>query len=550
MPDLARIVRLGATVAALALGPAVSASCDPSEPPSGSGGTGAGATGGAAGAGGSGVGGASGGSSGGGGAGAGGAAAGAGGVGGASGASGAGSGGSPSSDASADAPPGDAGADAVSMVCGDALRDPVLEECDDGPGSSEDACTDQCRAHDYLVVAASSIDAGPKQGSRSLGLGRHPAAGGAAGSALAFVEKIASGHQLKVAFFDAFGRRLGAPGGVGASAAEAANPVLAALPSGKFALAYNDLGAGSLDVALRLVQPGSAPGPAVYANQTVAGAQHDADLCWAGNELVVAWTDAFRIKARRFDAALAPLDGESAWGPPAELAGSVSLVEHAGACAAAWRAIDKATGLELVRVRAGSVSFSVGPFVPGASLERPAIVSLDSTHLLLVFTEGTDPLGTGTASVTRLRMAILDLASAGSTPWAGLVPSTEPWASDVTLSQSRAALVRAGTRVYLSWQSESPLGSALGDELWLRELSWNGTTLALAPELPLQADAPRGASQRAPVLAATPLGPGGALLTVWEDAGLLPGHPVLPDLVFGLRPAPIVVLPKLDGGGA
>src|SRR5262245_40544481 len=35
-----------------------------------------------------------------------------------------------------------------SQFCGDAIRDPMLEECDDGPTAGDDACTSDCRVHD------------------------------------------------------------------------------------------------------------------------------------------------------------------------------------------------------------------------------------------------------------------------------------------------------------------------------------------------------------------------------------------------------------------
>lgn len=447
----------------------------------------------------------------------------------------------------------DTGSDApVSLLCGDAIRDAITEECDDGLGTGEDACTASCRAHNYLVVATQPQDAGPKLGSRTLGLGRHPTAGSASGSVVTFVEKVGSSHSLQIAFFDSLGARQGAPLllGSGAKPSEQADAVVAALPSGKFAVAWNDIVAGTTDIGVRVVQSGSAAGTIVYANQTKTGAQQDPDVLWTGTELIVAWTDSGKPVTRRFDANLVPLAGEEVLGQASSLARAMTLAPIGGSWAAAWRA-SSTTGQEEIRVRAGAIAWTVGPFVPGAAEERPALVELDATHLLLVFTVGTDPLTTGTASVTRLRAAILDTAGASSPPVVPLTPSVEPWASDITLLQSRAALARSGSRTYLSWQSESPTGDARDDEVWLREVSWNGTSLTWAAEIPLQADAPRAVAQRAPALAATPLGPAGALVTVWEDSTQSPGHPMLPDLVFGLRPTPIVTLGSaIDGGGA
>jgi hypothetical protein len=370
-------------------------------------------------------------------------------------------------------------------------------------------------------------------------------------TALAFVEEFGSTHALKATFFDLQGHRQGAPvlAGSGASPAEQADPVVAALPAGKFALAWNDLAGGSLDVGLRTIEPNGALGAVVVANQTLPGAQQDPDVLWTGSELVVAWTDALRIKARRFDASLTALDSETAVSGSGEVARSASLAQFGASWAAAWRAIDP-SGLELIRVKSGSTAWSVGPFVPGAPKERPAVLALDATRLLVVFTEGTDPVATGTASVTRLKMAVLDSAIPGSALSTQLLPMSEPWASDNTLAQSRPVLTRSGSRVYLGWQSESPVGDARSDEVFVREVTWSGASVTLLAEIPIQADAPRSTAQRAPALVGSPLGPGGALVTVWEDSNVEPMHTIAPDLVFGLRPTPIVVLPNLafDGG--
>lgn len=523
-------------------------SCGPGEPPAGTGGTGgtAGSAGGAAGqAGAAGAAGAGGGSTGG-------AAGAAGGSAGAGGGTGGSSGGAAGQSSGGAAGAADAGGDGgpVSQSCGDAIRDTVLEECDDGTGTGEDACTAQCRAHNYFVVPPVIADAGPKLGSRTLGFGRHPAAAGASATALAFVEKSGSTHFLKAAFFDVQGHRQGAPlsAGSGASPTEQADPVVAALPAGKFVLAWNDLAGGTLDVAMRIIEPSGAPGAVVGANQTLPGAQQDPDVLWTGSELVVAWMDAFRIKSRRFDASLTAIDSETAVSANGEVARSASLAQFGASWAVAWRAIDS-SGLELIRVKSGSTAWSIGPFVPGATKERPAVVGLDATHVLVVFTEGTDPLATGTASVTRLRMAVLESASPGVVPSAQILATLEPWASDNTLTQSRPALVRAGLRTYLAWHTESPVGDGRSDEVFFRELTWNGTTVSLLAEMPLQADAPRAAAQRAPALAESPLYPAGALVTLWEDSNAEPMHTMAPDIVFGLRPTPIVVLPSsLDGG--
>src|SRR5262245_59446683 len=42
----------------------------------------------------------------------------------------------------------------VSEYCGDAIRDPVLEECDDGSGAQDDGCTADCRVRSVPLLEA------------------------------------------------------------------------------------------------------------------------------------------------------------------------------------------------------------------------------------------------------------------------------------------------------------------------------------------------------------------------------------------------------------
>jgi len=308
-------------------------------------------------------------------------------------------------------------------------------------------------------------------------------------------------------------------------------------------MAWNDSSAGSLDVALRKVGPSlGLSAPLTQANGNLPGAQQDPDLVWTGSELVAAWTEGLELKYRRFTAELTPLGDEARLGGGELFGANVALTGFGASWAAAWRAFGF-DGSESLRIKAGNVEWSVGPFRPGASQDRPALVELDSERLLVVFTHGTDPLGTGTSNVSRLRGAVLDVNAPGTAEAFDILPTVEPWASDPGLAESRPGLARVGTRVYLCWQSESPLGDSRLDEVWLRELEWDGTQLGILEEHPLQIDSSRDANQRAPALAATPLGPEGALLTLWEDSMVDPRHDTLPDIMVGLRPSPIVVLP-------
>jgi cysteine-rich repeat protein len=438
-----------------------------------------------------------------------------------------------------------------SEFCGDGIRDPVTEECDDGPGMEEDSCTPDCRVHNIFVRPVTS-PGGLRLRSRSLGFAPHPAAATSTATLVAFSESEASNFSFKGALFDHQGRRTALVElGVDAVPSEFADGVVAALPGGAFATAWSELGNGSLDVGLRLVSPVSTPvvGDLHYANVTFPGPQQDPDLVWTGSELVVAWTDVSSIKARRFSSDLTPLTtDEQPLSPANEVSGAVSLVRFGSDWAAAWRALD-ASGDELIRVRTGSVSWTVGPFVPGETLERPTLVDLDATHLLLVFTEGTDPLDTGTPSVTRLRAAILDTAAPGNTTFVELEPMLEPYASDPAITLRRPTLARVSTRLFLGWESEGLLGDPLGSEIWVQRLRWSGALVGLQrdAEEPIQADAPRPGNQFAPSFASSPLIPQGALVTVWEEHSPESRHETTPDVFFGLRPVPFVRLPAFGG---
>lgn len=438
-----------------------------------------------------------------------------------------------------------------SEFCGDGIRDPVTEECDDGPGTEEDSCTPDCRVHNIFVRPVSN-PGGLRERSRTIGYGRHPLSASSLATAVVFTDTEGSVSTLKCALFDAYGRRgelldLGA----GAKPSQFADAVVAAVPQGAFVAAWNDLSNGAVDVALRRIEPVSSPmlGEVSYANTLGSGAQQDPDVLWTGSEVVVAWTGDLGTRVRRFLPDLTPLSSEQALGVAGEVTGAVALSRFGSGWAAAWRALDT-EGDEIIRVHAGALNWTIGPFLPGAPFERPALVEVDAGHLLVVFTEGTDPLDEGTPSVHRLRAAILDTSAPGTVPHFALDPLREPYASEGNLSLRRPTLARVFERIYLGWESEGRLGDGLGAQVWVQELLWDaGTdTLSRSVEETVQVDAPEIGTQLAPAFAASFLIPQGALLTVWEehDSGSL--HETLPDVFFGLRPAPFVRLPPAGGG--
>jgi hypothetical protein len=314
---------------------------------------------------------------------------------------------------------------------------------------------------------------------RWLGEGRHPAAATEAHIAVAFVEAEATPPRVGVQLLDARGERsrLVDVGAAGAPASFA-NPVVAALPSGNFAVGFNDLnGDGAeLGVALRLVSPEGEVRRRGYANATAVGAQYDPDLLWAAGELVVAWTDTSdplgppKVRARRFDAELNPLAGEVLLGESDLPEGNVALAPAGSGWAAAWREAQE-DGTDAIVVFAGGVRWRVPAGPAGPASDRPAILAFDPEHLFVAFSVGTDPYQTGLANTPRLYGAVIDRTSGEVAQLGPIEPLLSPYAGtdleSLELAQSQPAAVAAGQSFFLAWRSGARSGDAAGEELWL-----------------------------------------------------------------------------------
>jgi hypothetical protein len=449
----------------------------------------------------------------------------------------------------------------VSTICGDAIRDPVTEECDDGTGTSPpDSCDSECRVEDVLVHPLPPSDSGDPNLVRRLGFGRHPIAGGDSGFAIATVRTTPAPTTISVRTFDV----KGVPGPVmelsGNTIQSYTAPTLAALPGGKYALVYTDNGGdgSGRGVALRILDPATQNiGPLVRVNSTTAGAQYDADVVWTGSELAIAWVDDSNIittflntTLRTFSATGAATSGEMPLGSGPTSESDVSVAESNGDWAAAWRTSQGAGNPPVIHVRSGSTSWTTSLTIAGPGDEKPALVGLDATHSIVFFVEGT-----GGPVTPRLRAAVLDTATPGDTPSFAIEPLVEPYASDPSLYQMHAAAARAGDRVFVAWRSEPVIGSTDIDDVWLKEIPWSssGGTVTLdlsSEEIPL----PRSAAhwdngQQRPNLAVMALPFENLLATAWEDNGRVFG-PIegQPDVVAELIPLPIVRLPNADGG--
>lgn len=438
-------------------------------------------------------------------------------------------------DAAGGAPPVPTDPDAappVSKYCGDRIRDPVLEECDDGPGDEDDACTSDCRARDaFATEPRRSADAGPLSNvGRRMGSGPHVVAAGAAGIAVVFQESDPS-PSVWLQGFDSVGHRRGSPIRVseGRSPTGAANPVVAALPSGAYAVAWTDGTNGTPDVVMRVVDAArGSMGAVVLAHDGDSGSQQDPDIVCIGEEVVVGWTDLFNVHVRRFSAGLGALGAEEPFAAGPGLHGSVSLGEHDGSWALAWRANE--SGLDSIRVVAGEHAWSTEPEVPGRAGDRPALATLKDGRLLAMFSAG---LGSSDAAVPAmgLRAALVDPASPG-----GVTSEAVPTG---TSTATRPRLVSVAQQILLAWQSEPTSGPSRAQ---ISEVhgTWDGAgTVTLMPDNSLPIAASTGDLSN-PGLAR--VGRDG-VVGVWEDASFIAGRPS-PDLAYVLRGVPFI---HLDG---
>ena len=337
------------------------------------------------------------------------------------------------------------------------------------------------------------------------------------------------------------------PLSAGANPALDAGAVVAGLPAGAYAVAWNDLSidGDELGVALRRVEPaGPVLGSLKIANVTTAYGQRDPDVLWTGTQLVVAWVDDASastgpdVRYRTFSANLAATSVELTLADTIEAEGQVVLAPFGASWAAAWRS-SAPGGLETIEVKAGTTTWSVGPFFGGPYDDKPALAQLDATHLLLVFTE------TDVDDVPRLRCAFLDTTAPGDTGWYAIDAQV---AGMEDLGQAHPNAVAVGTRVYVGWRSDAVVGGVAAEDLWLKEIDWqnpgdvNQALGALEVALPRYTSHGPG-DQRRPALAASPLAPEGALVAAWEDYGHLFGaNEGSPDTIVELIPMPMLRL--------
>ena len=319
----------------------------------------------------------------------------------------------------------------------------------------------------------------------------------------------------------------------GSSTVDFPDPAVAALPGDAFAIAWTDLGADGdeLGIQLRLVDPNETEQrQAVVANAGTGFSQSAPDIVFDGNELVVAWMDntdpatAPDLRYRLFAPDLTPLGEDVTLAQTSAVEGDVALAASNGQWAAAWRS--DAAGLETIEVQSGTLHWSVGPFLPGISGDRPDLTFLDATHWALAFTMGTDPSGSGVANVSRLHGAILDAAAPGHVASFAIPPAQDPYAAFPMSDQSQPALTLFPDHLLVSWRSGAVPGDAKDSELWSRRIPFTvgaDHSVIVDPthvELPLvRVDAQRAGDQSAFRVLSTNLWPSGGLVAAWTDQG-------------------------------
>jgi hypothetical protein len=229
----------------------------------------------------------------------------------------------------------------------------------------------------------------------------------------------------------------------------------------------------------------------------------------------VAWTDesdpttAPDIRIRTFDSSLSPTSTEQTLAATAEAEGDVALAAFGSGYAAAWRS--SMGDAETVHVRVdggGEWRFALAAAGPAAN--RPALASVDSTHLVVVYGEGVAASNGGAGGGSRLRAAVIDTTSTGPA-----VPLDVPPVG-LNADQDEPTVAQLNGAILVAWRELAATGDANGDELFVKSvtigaagsLDWS----TAAVPLPRWGEHRRG-DQRIPALAAA----GATGVAAWED---------------------------------
>ena len=449
----------------------------------------------------------------------------------------------------------------LSPFCGDGVRDPVTEECDDGPTlvsalrtDSGDFCSNYCQVADGVIAADGIPDIPRGTIGRWLGAGRHPVAASSNGFAVALMQQgpAIGPLDVRLARFDNLGHRMGLiDASVGSLVEEDADPVVAMTPSGDIVVAYTDFG-GDGDgkgIAVKLFRAGTTiAAQMIYPEADGFGSQHSPDILALSDRLVIAWTDesstptAPDLRYREYSFDLKPLGDEQTLAETTNVEGRVSLSNLGSSWGAAWRS-GGGDGFETVEVfDAGrNLRWSTSEHLSAEADENPVLMlPIDATHNGVIFGAGTNS-GASDLDTDQLYLAALDTnAPAVVTP--SLLPTTASYAPWAGLSRRWPSVISAtANSAWISWWSGALVGSVEAENVWLEQItpSMSGSNLnvTLGGEMKL----PRWSSdgdQRYPTLALMPTSSSfpGAIVAVWEDySGALSGESH-PDVVAQVTP--------------
>jgi len=386
----------------------------------------------------------------------------------------------------------------------------------------------------------------PSLPGRNLGAGRHPLAAGCNANAVVFAESTNDSAALYLSTFNSSGQAMSSVR-VAEPHVSSPDPGVAALPGDDFVVAWTDFDDDELGILLRKVVGGVVQGKPVLANEDPAFSQSASDIVFDGTHLVVAWTDSHDpvngpdLHYRLFTPELQPLTGDQVLAATATVEDNVVLAGRNGHWAAAWRAGSQ--GMETIEVQSGSSHWTVGPFSPGATDNRPDLIFLDETHLAVAFTMGTDPGATGVANVARVHAAILDPATPGLTASFAIPPAQDPYSSARAIEQTQPSLVLRPSEIVVSWHSGAAPGDAKGEELWLRHVPYSVASdgaITLDPshvEVPLVRTAAQRVGDQSAFRMIATSALGGGLIAAWQDQARTFGSSAgAPDVVLQFMP--------------
>ena len=284
----------------------------------------------------------------------------------------------------------------VSPTCGNGIVDSPLEDCDDGLGTSSApnnlirTCSSTCKAILTLLPVGDPSGA-------EFGTGRHTIASNSSGFGIVFQQESSRAVAMTTASSNGLVGNpvidVTTPFASQLKVAFDANPVIAGLPDGSWAIAYNAYGdAGEVGVALVHVGTNSSVTFQGFVAQNNDLAQSDADIVWSAHDnlLYVTWADSSPTTApaamfQIFDSGFNALSAGATLSQSTEYAGDVTLAATANGIAFSYLhndtsgANDANDGNEALTIIQGTTTYLSDAFAAGPANENPAISLVNGT---------------------------------------------------------------------------------------------------------------------------------------------------------------------------